>query len=129
MRKKKQRPLFSTHQIQTMEKEFAKQRYVTEEKQAQLASEVNLTETQVKTWFQNRRTKWKKEAKDETSTASRRSGQGEMEHVFLAAMQQGTNPFWQNICVDSIANPFRVLPKHFAEPVFSNIDFKGSFVA
>jgi len=64
MRKKKQRPLFSPHQIQTMEKEFATQRYVTEEKRAQLALEVNLTEAQVKTWFQNRRTKWKKERKE-----------------------------------------------------------------
>jgi len=64
MRKKKQRPLFSPHQIQTMEKEFATQRYVTEEKRAQLALTVNLTEAQVKTWFQNRRTKWKKERKE-----------------------------------------------------------------
>ena len=67
MRKKKQRPLFSPHQIQTMEKEFVKQRYVTEEKRAQLALEVDLTEAQVKTWFQNRRTKWKKEKKAENS--------------------------------------------------------------
>ncbi|XP_020614177.1 T-cell leukemia homeobox protein 3-like isoform X1 [Orbicella faveolata] len=64
MQKKKQRPLFSPHQIQTMEKEFATQRYVTEEKRAQLALTVNLTEAQVKTWFQNRRTKWKKERKE-----------------------------------------------------------------
>jgi len=64
MQKKKQRPLFSPHQIQTKEKEFATQRYVTEEKRAQLALTVNLTEAQVKTWFQNRRTKWKKERKE-----------------------------------------------------------------
>ena len=75
MRKKKQRPLFSPQQIQTMEKEFVKQRYVSEDRRAQLASEINLTETQVKTWFQNRRTKWKKETKDEANTSSR-----EMEH-------------------------------------------------
>lgn len=64
MRKKKQRPLFSTHQIQTMEKEFTKCRYVTESRRAELASDLNLTETQVKTWFQNRRTKSKKETRD-----------------------------------------------------------------
>ena len=63
-RKKKQRPLFSTHQIQTMEKEFTKCRYVTENRRAELASDLNLTETQVKTWFQNRRTKSKKETRD-----------------------------------------------------------------
>ena len=126
MRKKKERPLFSPHQIQTMEKEFAKQRYVTEDKRAELALEVNLTETQVKTWFQNRRTKWKKETKDEANTASRRS-QEEMEHVLLA--MQSTNPFCQKICVESLVNPSRVLPQHYAAPVFSTIDFRGSLVS
>ena len=125
MRKKKQRPLFSPHQIQTMEKEFAKQRYVTDDKRAQLALEVNLSETQVKTWFQNRRTKWKKETKDEASAASRCS-QEKMEHVFLA--MQSTNPFCQNVCAKSLANPFRVLPPHCAASVFSTTDFKGSFL-
>ena len=65
MTKKKQRPLFSSHQIQTMEKEFTKCRYVTESRRAELASDLNLTETQVKTWFQNRRTKSKKETRDQ----------------------------------------------------------------
>ena len=109
MRKKKQRPLFSQHQIQTMEKDFAKQRYVTEERRAQLALEVNLTETQVKTWFQNRRTKWKKETKDEASATSRRSHE-EMEHVLLS--MQSTNRFCQKICVESLVNPFRVWPQY-----------------
>ena len=81
LRKKKQRPLFSPLQIQTMEKEFAKQRYVTEEKRAQLALEVNLTEAQVKTWFQNRRTKWKKERKEM---------QENMNQVFLERMRGNT---------------------------------------
>jgi len=127
MRKKKQRPLFSPHQIQTMEKEFAKQRYVTEDKRAQLALEVNLTENQVKTWFQNRRTKWKKETKDEASSASRRS-QGEMEHVLLS-MQGTLSPFYQNTCADPRANPFRILPQYCAEDIFPTVNFKGSFVA
>jgi len=126
MRKKKQRPLFSPHQIQTMEKEFAKQRYVTEDRRAQLALEVNLTETQVKTWFQNRRTKWKKEIKDEASSSSRRCSQGEMEHVLLA-MQGAPSPVYQNICVDSY--PIRVLPQYCSEPLFPTIGFKGSFVS
>ena len=81
MRKKKQRPLFSPHQLQTMEKEFAKQRYVTEEKRSQLALEVNLTEAQVKTWFQNRRTKWKNE---------RKKIQENMDQVFLEMMRGNT---------------------------------------
>ena len=118
MRKKKQRPLFSPHQIQTMEKEFEKQRYVTEDKRAQLALEVNLTETQVKTWFQNRRTKWKKETRDEASATTRRPSQEDMEHVSLAT--QRINPFWQNIYVsDKLVNPFRVVAPYYAAPIFS----------
>lgn len=65
MRKTKQRPLFSPHQVQTMEKEFDSGKYLTEDKRAQLAVELKLTETQVKTWFQNRRTKWRKELRNE----------------------------------------------------------------
>lgn len=51
-----------------MEKEFAKHRYITETKRAELSTELGLTETQVKTWFQNRRTKWRKEIKDQVVT-------------------------------------------------------------
>lgn len=68
-RKRKQRPLFTQHQVHTLEREFARNRYVSEIKRAELSSKLNLTETQVKTWFQNRRTKWRKEARDELETA------------------------------------------------------------
>ncbi|XP_022788526.1 brain-specific homeobox protein homolog [Stylophora pistillata] len=70
MKKRKQRPLFSANQIEIMEKEYAKCRYVTESKRAELASDLNLTETQVKTWFQNRRTKSKREAQDRRKRSS-----------------------------------------------------------
>ena len=126
MRKKKQRPLFSPHRIKIMENEFAKQRYVTEERRTQLALEVNLTETQVKTWFQNRRTKWKKETKYEANAASSRY-QEEKEHVLLA--MQSMNPFCQKICVEALVNPFRVWPQHCAAPVLSTIDFRGLLVS
>ena len=69
VRKRKQRPLFTQHQVQAMEQAFNRNRYVSEETRAELASTLSLTETQVKTWFQNRRTKWRKEARDEMETA------------------------------------------------------------
>ena len=127
MRKKKKRPLFSPHQIQTMEKEFAKQRYVTEDKRAQLASEVNLTETQVKTWFQNRRTKWKKETRDEQSATTQRPSHEDIEHVSVAT--QRINPFCQNICVDSLLNPFRVVTQYYTAPIFVTFASNSTFVS
>ncbi|EDO37617.1 predicted protein, partial [Nematostella vectensis] len=60
MRKPKQRPLFSHNQIQRLEKEFKEEKYLTESKRAELSKDLGMTETQVKTWFQNRRTKWRK---------------------------------------------------------------------
>lgn len=54
--------------MHTLELEFARSRYACEEKRAELASNLSLTETQIKTWFQNRRTKWRKEAKDKLET-------------------------------------------------------------
>ena len=138
MRKKKLRPLFSPHQLQlAMENEFAKKRYVTEDKRAQLASEINLSETQVKTWFQNRRTKWKKETlkrwskyglrADVLAAMQLRQGGCLREHV-LAAMQSKLSPFYQNICVDSLVTPLEVLLQHYAEPMFPTTHFKGSFL-
>ena len=66
--KKKKRPLFSQHQVKTMEKEFTEHRYIAESKRAELSLELDLTETQVKTWFQNRRTKWRKELREKVAT-------------------------------------------------------------
>ena len=64
-RKKKQRPLFSPLQVEKMEREFEARKYLTEVKRANLAADLGLTETQVKTWYQNRRTKWRKELRGE----------------------------------------------------------------
>ena len=57
--RKKQRPMFSQQQVKAMENEFTKYRYITENKRAELSSTFNL-----KTWFQNRRTKWRKDLKN-----------------------------------------------------------------
>jgi len=82
-RKKKQRPLFSQQQVQTMEDEFTKHRYINESKRAELSSELGLTETQVKTWFQNRRTKWRKEIKDEVATTVAQANKHEITRKFV----------------------------------------------
>ncbi|KAI6185064.1 hypothetical protein M3Y97_00664700 [Aphelenchoides bicaudatus] len=63
--KKQSRPTFTGHQIFMLEKKFEKTKYLAGSDRAQLAQELNMSESQVKVWFQNRRTKWrKKEAAD-----------------------------------------------------------------
>lgn len=74
LRKKKQRPLFSPRQVQTLENEFRSKKYLTEEKRTDLSTQLKLTETQVKTWFQNRRTKWRKETKNKGKVSAETAG-------------------------------------------------------
>ncbi|XP_070499164.1 homeobox protein MSH-B [Chironomus tepperi] len=59
-RKKRPRTAFSASQIKSLECEFEKGKYLSVAKRTSLAKSLNLTETQVKIWFQNRRTKFKR---------------------------------------------------------------------
>ncbi|VDM40113.1 unnamed protein product [Toxocara canis] len=59
-RPKRPRTTFSTAQLTELEKEYERNPYLIGEDRAQLADKLNLTDTQVKVWFQNRRTKEKK---------------------------------------------------------------------
>ncbi|KAJ7390345.1 Homeobox protein MOX-2 [Desmophyllum pertusum] len=51
---------FTHDEVQTMEQEFTRDRYVSKEMRAELASKLSLTEKQVKKWFENRRQKEKR---------------------------------------------------------------------
>lgn len=53
--------MFTDLQLRVLEKTFAEQKYLDTSSRAKLAQTLGLNETQVKTWFQNRRMKWKKE--------------------------------------------------------------------
>ncbi|UMM14230.1 hypothetical protein L5515_002122 [Caenorhabditis briggsae] len=61
LRKNKRiRTAFSASQLIQLEKAFEGNHYVVGNERKQLASRLSLTETQVKVWFQNRRTKHKR---------------------------------------------------------------------
>ncbi|MEQ2161639.1 BarH-like 2 homeobox protein [Goodea atripinnis] len=52
---------FTDHQLNQLERSFERQKYLSVQDRMDLAAALNLTDTQVKTWYQNRRTKWKRQ--------------------------------------------------------------------
>jgi len=60
-RKKKTRTVFSRNQVFQLESTFDMKRYLSSSERSSLASSLQLTETQIKIWFQNRRNKWKRQ--------------------------------------------------------------------
>ncbi|XP_064080639.1 homeobox protein engrailed-2-like [Macrobrachium nipponense] len=58
---RKPRQAYSAKQLERLEAEFKVDKYLSVSKRLELSQALSLTETQIKTWFQNRRTKWKKQ--------------------------------------------------------------------
>uniref|UniRef100_M3Y874 Homeobox domain-containing protein n=1 Tax=Mustela putorius furo TaxID=9669 RepID=M3Y874_MUSPF len=87
---KRVRTMFNLKQLEELENVFTKQHNLVGKKRAQLAAQLNLTENQVRVWFQNRRVKYQKQqrlklpvvsamaaSQDEPSSSSDNSNQRE----------------------------------------------------
>ncbi|KAL5020057.1 hypothetical protein ScPMuIL_002949 [Solemya velum] len=58
---RRSRTVFTELQLLGLEKRFQSQKYLSTPDRIELAETLGLTQTQVKTWYQNRRMKWKKQ--------------------------------------------------------------------
>ncbi|CAD6187351.1 unnamed protein product [Caenorhabditis auriculariae] len=103
---RKARTIFTDKQLQELETTFEKQKYLSVQDRMELAHRMGLTDTQVKTWYQNRRTKWKRQASVGMDLLNDAGN--------MAAVQQllRTNPYWANYFAQnpSIAGSFASRP-------------------
>ncbi|KAG9275394.1 T-cell leukemia homeobox protein 1 [Astyanax mexicanus] len=81
-KKKKPRTSFTRLQICELEKRFHRQKYLASAERAALAKALKMTDAQVKTWFQNRRTKWRRQ------TAEEREAERQQANRLLMQLQQ-----------------------------------------
>ena len=77
---KRPRTAFSAEQLARLKKEFEDNRYLTEERRRNLATELGLNENQIKIWFQNKRAKIKKSMGQKGELAQMLMAQGLYNH-------------------------------------------------
>ncbi|XP_029365861.1 barH-like homeobox 1a [Echeneis naucrates] len=59
---RKARTSFSEQQLAKLERNFHRRKYLSVQERVELATSLRLSDAQVKTWYQNRRTKWKRQS-------------------------------------------------------------------
>ncbi|GAB6019257.1 hypothetical protein CHUAL_000858 [Chamberlinius hualienensis] len=92
---RKPRQAYSSKQLEKLESEFKLDKYLSVSKRMELSQALNLTEVQIKTWFQNRRTKWKKQMNARIKMAQRQG--------IWSASSNGIAPtiFYPPVCATS----------------------------
>ncbi|XP_062305404.1 ventral anterior homeobox 2 [Osmerus eperlanus] len=88
-RPKRTRTSFTAEQLYRLELEFQRCQYVVGRERTELARQLNLSETQVKVWFQNRRTKQKKDTTKDSDKRSSSSSESLATCNILRLLEQG----------------------------------------
>ncbi|PFX28123.1 barH-like 1 homeobox protein [Stylophora pistillata] len=86
---RRKRTAFTSFQLKCLEEKFMMNKYLTIAERDMLAKSLQLSNKQVKTWFQNRRTKWKRE------------NVGEAIHLAYEIQRSSIGPYhppWVPIC-------------------------------
>ncbi|VDO95430.1 unnamed protein product [Soboliphyme baturini] len=82
-------------QLKALEDSFEKQKYLSVQDRLDLAKHLNLSDSQVKTWYQNRRTKWKRQSNVGLDLLN------EMENLNAVQNLVRTNPYWSSYLVSN----------------------------
>ncbi|XP_075043900.1 T-cell leukemia homeobox protein 2 [Mixophyes fleayi] len=90
-KRKKPRTSFSRLQICELEKRFHQQKYLASAERASLAKSLRMSDSQVKTWFQNRRTKWRRQTAEERESERQHTTRMMMQ-LQQEAFQKGLQP-------------------------------------
>lgn len=67
---------FTSQQTKNLENRFSSSKYLSPEERRHLALQLKLTDRQVKTWFQNRRAKWRRANQTKRSAVAAIGGAG-----------------------------------------------------
>ncbi|CAF2147746.1 unnamed protein product [Rotaria magnacalcarata] len=123
---RRQRTAFTYEQLVSLENKFKQTRYLSVCERLNLALSLSLTETQVKIWFQNRRTKWKKQnpgldVNSPTINSSSSSSSIGIHSAVAAAYIASLYNSQQQINGSSSANPsYRLLSPLYAASLYAN---------
>ncbi|XP_053273401.1 homeobox protein engrailed-1-B-like [Pleuronectes platessa] len=85
---KRPRTAFTAEQLQRLKTEFQANRYITEQRRQSLATELNLNESQIKIWFQNKRAKIKKATGYKNGLAMQLMAQGLYNHSTTTVQEE-----------------------------------------
>ena len=88
LEEKRPRTAFTTEQLARLKREFDDCRYLTETRRRHLASQLGLTESQIKIWFQNKRAKMKKSSGVKNELALQLMAQGLYNHSTVAVDEE-----------------------------------------
>lgn len=93
-KQRKARTAFSDHQLKELEASFEAKKYLTVQDRVELAAKLKLSDTQVKTWYQNRRTKHKRQ----TAVGIELLNEAGHFYAYQSVLQQSANRWLQGYC-------------------------------
>lgn len=94
---KRPRTAFTAEQLQRLKAEFQTNRYITEQRRQTLAQELNLNESQIKIWFQNKRAKIKKATGLKNGLALHLMAQGLYNHSTTTVQDEKEESDWCSV--------------------------------